>query len=58
MLDQTRKKQIFTFDEYKTMLSFQCGVNPAEGDAGIAKATDRKYNMYVIELHGLVMDDS
>ncbi|KXN85672.1 putative exocyst complex component sec8 [Leucoagaricus sp. SymC.cos] len=58
MLNRIREKQTFTFDEYKTMLSFQCGVNPAEGDAGVAKATDRKYNMYVIELHGLVMDDS
>lgn len=58
MLDRIREKQIFNFDEYKTMLSFQCGVNPLEGDAGVVKATDRKYNMYVIELHGLVMDDS
>ncbi|KAJ3563576.1 hypothetical protein NP233_g8850 [Leucocoprinus birnbaumii] len=58
LLDKIREKQTFTFDEYKTMLSFQCGVNPAEGEAGVAKATDRKYNMYVIELHGLVMDDS
>ncbi|KAF5352783.1 hypothetical protein D9756_006065 [Leucocoprinus leucothites] len=58
MLDKIREKQTFTFEEYKTMLSFQCGVNPGEGEAGIAKATDRKYSMYVIELHGLVMDDS
>jgi exocyst complex component 4 len=58
MLDKIRERQTFTFDEYKTMLSFQCGVNPTEGEAGVAKATDRKYNMYVIELHGLVMDDS
>ncbi|KAF9447796.1 exocyst complex component sec8 [Macrolepiota fuliginosa MF-IS2] len=58
MLDRIREKQSFNFDEYKTMLSFQCGVNPAEGDAGVVKATDRKYSMYVIELHGLVMDDS
>lgn len=40
------------------MLGFQCGVNPAEGDVSAANATDRKYNMYVIELHGLVIDDS
>ncbi|EKM84205.1 hypothetical protein AGABI1DRAFT_52016 [Agaricus bisporus var. burnettii JB137-S8] len=58
MLDEIRKKQVFTFDEYKTMLSLQCGVDPAEGDAGAVKATDRGYNMYIIELHGLVMDDS
>ena len=58
MLDQIREKQKFTFDEYKMMLNFQCGVNPAEGDAGVAKATDRNYNMYVIELHGLAVDDS
>jgi len=58
MLGRIRERQTFTFDEYRTMLSFQCGVNPAEGDANVANATDRKYNMYVIELHGLVMDDT
>jgi exocyst complex component 4 len=48
----------FTFDEYQTMLSFQCGVNPAEGEAGAGKATDRNYSMYVIDLHGLELEGS
>jgi len=58
MLGRIRERQTFTFDEYRTMLGFQCGLNPAEGDANVANTTDRKYNMYVIELHGLVMDDT
>lgn len=58
MLGRIRERQLFTFDEYRIMLGFQCGVNPAEGDVSAANATDRKYNMYVIELHGLVIDDS
>lgn len=54
MLDSIRQKQQFNFDEYKTMLNLQCGVNQLEGsDAGVAQATDRNYGMYVIELHGL-----
>ncbi len=58
MLGRIRERQLFTFDEYRIMLGFQCGVNPAEGDVSAANATDRRYNMYVIELHGLVIDDS
>jgi len=52
MLDGIRKKQSFTFDEYQTMLNLQC---KAGGD-GDAKATDRNYSMYVIDLHGLEME--
>lgn len=58
MLDDIRKRQSFSFDEYQVILNFQCGVNPAEGDAGIAKATDRNYSMYVIDLHGLELEKS
>ncbi|KAJ7107607.1 exocyst complex component sec8 [Mycena crocata] len=55
MLDGIRKKQKqwFTFDEYQTMLNLQCKVVTGDGDA---KATDRNYSMYVIDLHGLEMD--
>lgn len=58
MLETIRQKQCFTFDEYQTMLNLQCGVDPAEGESGIAKATDRNYGMYVIELHGLEINSS
>jgi exocyst complex component 4 len=56
MLDGVRKKQQFTFDEYKTMFSLKCGVDEMEGDAGVAKATDRNYTMYLIDLHGFELE--
>lgn len=56
MLDSIRQKQSFTFDEYKTMLDLQCGVN--EGRTGSAQANDRNYSMYVIDLHGLELESS
>ena len=56
MLESIAQQQHFTFDEYKTMLNLQCGVDQAEGDAGIARATDRNYNLYVIDLHGLEIE--
>ncbi|KAG5647569.1 hypothetical protein DXG03_008922 [Asterophora parasitica] len=58
MLHGIRKKPVFTFDEYQTMLNLQCGVNPAEGEEGAAKAVDRNYGMYMIELHGLELESS
>lgn len=57
MLDGAQKRHFFKFDEYLTMLNFQCGVEP--GDAATAgKATNRDYSSYVIELHGLDIDKS
>ncbi|KAJ6519646.1 Sec8 exocyst complex component-specific domain-containing protein [Mycena sanguinolenta] len=50
MLDSIRQRQIFTFDEYQTMLNLQCKVAGAEGPR------DRNFSMYVIELHGLEME--
>jgi exocyst complex component 4 len=58
MLEGIRQQQEFSFDEYQTMLNLQCGVGQAEGEAGVAKATDRNYTMYVIELHALEMESS
>jgi len=58
MLDGIRQHQTFTFDEYKTMLNLQCGVDPSEGEAGVLKAADRNYNMYLIDLHGLELEDA
>jgi exocyst complex component 4 len=56
MLQAIRQRSIFTLDEYQSMLKLQCGINPAEGDAGVAKATDRNYSMYVIDLHGIELE--
>jgi len=56
MLEGIRQRQMFSFDEYQTMLNLQCGVNQEEHEAGIAQATDRNYGMYVIDLHGLVLE--
>jgi exocyst complex component 4 len=58
MLNSIREKQVFSFDEYQTMLNLQCGVNQDEGEAGVAKATDRNYSMYVIDLHGLELENA
>ncbi|KAI0361385.1 hypothetical protein OH77DRAFT_1417634 [Trametes cingulata] len=57
MLDTVRQKQEFTFDEYKAILDLQCGVQPSPTN-GMAQATDRNYNMYLIELHGLELENS
>ena len=57
MLDGIRHNQMFTFDEYKTMLNLQCGVDQSQGDSAAAQASDRSYSMYVIDLHGLELDD-
>ena len=57
MLDAVRKKQEFTFDEYKAILDLQCGVELSR-TGGVAQAADRNYNMYLIELHGLELENS
>ena len=57
MLDTVRQKQEFTFDEYKAVLDLRCGVQPADA-GGVAQASDRNYNMYLIELHGLELENS
>ncbi|KAJ7786127.1 exocyst complex component sec8 [Mycena metata] len=53
MLDSIRKKQVFTFEEYSTMLGLQCKVLPGEEGA---KGADRNFSMYVIDLHGLEIE--
>ncbi|OCH94713.1 hypothetical protein OBBRIDRAFT_769063 [Obba rivulosa] len=56
MISGIRQKQEFTFDEYKTMLDLQCGVDP-NGGLPAGQPTDRNYNMYVIDLHGLELEN-
>ncbi|KAG2159664.1 Sec8 exocyst complex component-specific domain-containing protein [Suillus bovinus] len=58
LLDSIRQHQNFTFDEYKTILNLQCGVDQSIGEAGVAKATDHNYSMYLIDLHGLELESS
>ncbi|KAH9486575.1 putative exocyst complex component sec8 [Psilocybe cubensis] len=58
MLDGIRKEQKFTFDEYQTMLSLQCGVDPSNTSESKGAGRDYNYSMYVIDLHGLEMDNS
>lgn len=54
MLESASKRQYFSFDEYKSMLCLQCGVDQTLGEAAM---TDSNLNMHLIELHGLVVDD-
>ena len=58
LLDTVRQKQEFTFDEYKAILDLQCDVQSSAAPGGAAQATDRSYNMYLIELHGLELENS
>ncbi|KAI0778405.1 Sec8 exocyst complex component-specific domain-containing protein [Trametes elegans] len=57
LLEAVRQKQEFTFDEYKAILDLQCGVQPSATN-GAAQAADRNYNMYLIELQGLELENS
>ena len=57
-MDAIRAKQEFSFDEYKTVLDLLCGVDPTQGEAAAAHAADRNYSMYMIELHGLELENS
>jgi exocyst complex component 4 len=53
MLEQVQQKPRFTFDEYRSMLNLQCGVDQlAERPAG-----GSDYNMHLMELHALAIDD-
>lgn len=62
MLDGIRQKQLYSFDEYQTMLALQCGVESQGGDPRHSKAINgngnRNYSMYVIDLHGLEIENS
>lgn len=59
LLDAIREKQEFAFEEYKAILDLQCGVDPtAQGEKAASQASDRNYSMYIIELHGLEMENN
>ncbi|CCO35022.1 putative exocyst complex component sec8 [Rhizoctonia solani AG-1 IB] len=62
MLERIRNDQVFGFEEYKSMLNLQCGVDQALADnvrlsGAPQQASDREYNDYLIELHALAIDD-
>jgi exocyst complex component 4 len=57
MLNGIKKQQLFSFDEYQTMLNLQCGVVPGEPGENAPKAADRN-SMYIIELHGMEIQGS
>ena len=57
MLNGAREKHLFNFDEYQTMLNFQCGVDPSDAKPA-SKAVNPDYNSYVVELHELELDKS
>lgn len=62
MLERIKNNQVFGFEEYKSMLNLQCGVDQALTDnerlsAAPQQASDREYNDYLIELHALAIDD-
>jgi exocyst complex component 4 len=58
MIAGIRQAQVFSFDEYRTMLGLQCGVDPTQGEAGAQEATDRGYSGYMIDLAGLELENT
>lgn len=56
MLDLIKREQRYRFEDYQAMLNLQCGVDQTLGQAGVSQASDRRYNEYAIELHGLELE--
>jgi len=57
LLASIRSHAEFTFDEYKAILNFQYGVDQSLSEAAAAQTADREYNMHLIDLHALAIDD-
>ncbi|KAJ4485935.1 Sec8 exocyst complex component-specific domain-containing protein [Lentinula aciculospora] len=56
-----KQHQEYSFDDYQTMLALQCGVDPNPSDprqSMATQATNRNYSMYVIDLHGLEIEQN
>ncbi|KAL0071792.1 exocyst subunit [Marasmius tenuissimus] len=58
MIEGIRREQAFTFDEYQVMLALQCGIDPNRAGDRASQATDRNYSMYMIDLHGMEIEDT
>jgi hypothetical protein len=55
MLDTVREKAVFSFEEYKAVLSLQCGVDQSLGDPAISGTSD--YRLHLIDLETLTISD-
>ncbi|KZV93778.1 hypothetical protein EXIGLDRAFT_612626 [Exidia glandulosa HHB12029] len=55
LLAGIRQRAEFTFDEYKTILNFQYGIDQSLSETAAAQS-DREYNMHLIDLHALAID--
>lgn len=55
LLAGIRQKADFTFEEYKTILNFQYGIDQSIDESAAAQS-DREYNMHLIDLHALAID--
>ena len=56
MLDLIKRERRYRFEDYQAMLNLQCGVDQSLGQSGVSQASDRRYNEYAIELHGLELE--
>lgn len=57
MLKSIKEKPMFTFEEYRSMLNFQCGVDQSIRDLASFQAKDPGYNTYLGQLHELAVGD-
>lgn len=55
LLAGIRQRAEFTFEEYKTILNFQYGIDQSLSETAAAQS-DREYNMHLIDLHALAID--
>lgn len=57
MLEGIKKERTFSFEQYRSMLNLQCGLDQGLPQ-GTAQPSDNNYNKYAIDLHGLEMEYS
>lgn len=57
MLKSIKEKPLFTFEEYRSMLNFQCGVDQSIRDPANIQPKDPAYNTYISQLHELAIGD-
>lgn len=54
MIEQVKQKSKFSFEEYRSMLNLQCGIDQSLGDRASGGSD---YNIYLMELHALAIDE-
>lgn len=57
MLKSVKEKPLFTFEEYRSMLNFQCGVDQSIRDPASVQPKDPAYSTYISQLHELAIGD-